>query len=195
MRWPNPTEYLRNPRVYHGTTRGFDISQGRLKSGDYGPGFYFTTNLEEARKYARGPFGTYGRESENIVYACDLEFQNPLYYHHAIPLGDAEPAEWFVKHGMPAKRGWAIMEVLLSPREFSADKVVNWLKRLGYDGIIVYLRKNPTQNEGASLASLLGMQYDDSKKLDALEVVESAAEADRVYYIAFDLSQVRCERA
>ena len=188
---PNPRVYhgspqlMRpNPRVYHGSPHLFTVGEGRMVAGEYGPGFYFTTDLEQAVKYAR----KYHRPGR--LYVCDVEFKKPLYHHTVVPpdadMEHADPINWSAQFGV--KYG-SELYMLLEETKYGSippEKAIRMLRKLGYDGIIVYLHKSDKPSDFA-----IGFGVDPSK-IDVFDVVKTPEEADRAYYVAFDLSQVTC---
>jgi hypothetical protein len=175
---------LPNPRVYHGSPHLFNVTEGKMVAGEYGPGFYFTTDLEQAVKYARK------HHHSGRLYLCDVEFKKPLYHHMVVPtesdMADADPDTFWkstnVKYGSE-------LYMLLEETKYGGIKpeaAIKVLRKLGYDGIIVYLHKSKKPSD---IAISLGL---DPSNIDVFDVVKTPEEADRAYYIAFDLSQVTC---
>lgn len=180
-----------NPRVYHGSPHLFAMGDGKLVSGEYGPGFYFTTSPDQATKYAT-KYGGAGR-----LYMCDVEFKRPLYHHTVVPpeadMETADPVTWSESFGV--KYG-AELYLLLEETRYGSVKpeaAIRMFRKLGYDGIIVYLRRRVSDvpHAAESLATFLGMPA--SAAGEILEVVKTPEEADYTYYVAFDVSQVVCE--
>lgn len=183
---------ISNPRVYHGSPHAFTVAQAKMTSGDYGPGFYFTSDLDEATYYARK-----NRYAPGLVYACDIELKQPLYYHTVVPSDawletGAEPEEFWRQYGVP--RASDIYYILTETRYggISKEAAIRVLRKLGYDGIIVYLKKRVTDKltDAQQMAKMLGLPT--SAAGDTLDVVTGREDADRIYYILFDPSQITC---
>ena len=155
-------------RVFHGTPHVFSMGAATIRMGIFGPGFYFTTDLEGARDYAKGghrrvdaPTGTPG------IIECDVEFQNPIDYY------DVFPWKTGARGPYPSTKELKDLRALLDYPDMTAQEAMRALKRLGYqtakgiayDGIIVDFSRTKD-------SSLLGVQF----------------------YVAFDPSSLSCVR-
>jgi len=134
-------------RVFHGTPHVFSMGAATIRMGTFGPGFYFTTDLEGARDYAKGgrrrvdaPTGTPG------IIECDVEFQNPIDYY------DVFPWKTGARGPYSSTKDLKDLRALIEYPDMTAQEAVKALKRLGYDGIIVDFSRTKD-------ASLLGVQF------------------------------------
>lgn len=133
--------------------------------GDYGPGIYFTTDHDEAVKYARKSYKSSGK-----VYSCDIVFENPLPYHVYVKQSQ------MVGGKRPLPDG-AVM-VLISRGIVSAAAAIRSLQRFGYDGIVAHFKRG--------VENVFGV------KVSKLTPVAKESDADVTYYIVFDPASVMC---
>lgn len=152
MRWPNPTEYLRNPTAYHGSRRAFHIVDARLSGGEYGPGIYFTTNLREAVSFANRP-AVLGLGKQTVIHECFVDLRNPIRYDQYFSMSSGRPVpdepflppeffksaadfEAYERNRQIAKR---VKELIVKTRELEIypERAIRELQSFGFDGILV----------------------------------------------------------
>jgi hypothetical protein len=121
---------VENRRVYHGTRHVFAMGEAKVLEGSFGPGFYFTSDPVDAADYARLSAGP-----EPAVVACDVDLQNPIYWHELFP--------WELGIAGVGKPEQDSLRSLLKPplRGGQVSERIAALQNLGYDGVIVDFSK------------------------------------------------------
>jgi hypothetical protein len=137
---------VENRRVYHGTPRVFAMSDAWISEGSYGPGFYLTTEPREAKWYAERverakKIHSTEEPSEPTIVECEVDLRNPINYYDLFPedvgqpAGLSAPSRSFTEHE-------ALLRRLIRLDGVYGDEAAKQLQELGYDGIIVDLRKS-----------------------------------------------------
>ena len=134
-------------KAYHGSPYDFDEftfkNLGLNDPGDYGQGFYFDTNKDWAKSYARGQNGT--------LYFCELHLSNPYYidfkkYDHyktkknKRELTEGEENIELNKYKEALKDGGITTtedNFLSISRKYGSKNITKALEKAGYDGVVV----------------------------------------------------------
>jgi hypothetical protein len=142
---------VENRRVYHGTPRVFAMSDAWISEGSYGPGFYLTTEPREAKWYAERverakKIHSTEEPSEPTIVECEVDLRNPINYYDLFPedvgrpAGVSAPSRSFTEHETLLRR-------LIRLDGVYGDEAAKQLQELGYDGIIVDLRKSSSWDD------------------------------------------------
>lgn len=152
-------------RVYHGTNRRIDTPQDpvavkAMMSGmDYGPGMYFTTSPRDAKEYGFN------------LYQADVDFKNPLVissemspemdkFRKSFDIGEEEME--FTDEGVwHCIMGFVIS--LIDAGLTSKKKVIDTIRKLGHDGIIVPAAVVRESKHGSSVTGDYVIVFDPSQ--------------------------------
>lgn len=126
--------------AFHGTVYRFDkpTDFAKLKSMDFGPGFYFTIDRRDAESY--GP----------LVYEAKVRIENPIVVSStkgddffvrsfARAIGATmDDVQTGVDHGShPVSYLFELARTLIDVGSISQNSIRKWLLKSGFDGVIV----------------------------------------------------------
>lgn len=183
-------------KAYHGTTEEFN-KFSRAKWGinhdnymEYGAGFYFTPNENEAKRWAeRGRNGRYSDKTAKVmsVYlsqrkALDADQNVSGGEKYLRGLGVSEFDAGFI-----ANRGYRFINYLIEDKGFSNVEVQDTLKALGYDSVeLVYKTSNTGQYvvfDPEQVKSADPVTYDDAGNIIPLSERFDSGEKDIRYSV------------
>jgi ribosomal protein S18 acetylase RimI-like enzyme len=192
---------LPNPRLYHRGPRKVDeFDPGRMRFGDYGPGFYFSEQPTQDHVY-----GQWLHEADvDVSKPLNLEASDSKQISRVLRALRIRPDDLF-EGEPPLVQAMGLAQTAVEAGVYRMDAVINVLEKLGYDGIVVpskgywsafrpsqikvtsAARRNPSDYEDLASGDLFGHRGGTPRQMGQFKVgqrvwwKESGHEAGVIY--------------